>query len=122
MERFAVSAGADSALLWDLAALRRVRNIGGRGTSQVAFLHSGNCLVTLSRTEGISLYHFPTLDLRAKLCPDTALGVPVSLRCFAITANRMHLVAATAGRCVPRAAGFLLVDQFGIVGCMCALL
>lgn len=94
MERYAVSCGADSTFLWDLAVLRRMRNIGGRGTCQVAFLQSGNCLVTLNRTEGISLFHFPTLDLRARLSPDSAPGT--SLRCFSITANRMFLIAATS--------------------------
>jgi len=94
MERYAVSCGADNTFLWDLSVLRRVRNIGGRGTCQVAFLQSGNCLVTLNRTEGISLFHFPTLDLRARLSPDSSPGI--SLRCFSITANRMFLVAATS--------------------------
>jgi WD40 repeat protein len=101
MEKYAVSCGADHTMLWDLENLRRMRNIGGTmgaraANVQAAFSHSGNTLITLSRSDGITLYHFPTLDVRAKLQPDPTEHV--TLRCFAVTANRMHLVAATSGK------------------------
>jgi WD40 repeat protein len=101
MEKYAVSCGADHTMLWDLENLRRMRNIGGTmgaraANVQATFSQSGNTLITLSKSEGITLYHFPTLDVRAKLQPDPAEHI--SLRCFAVTANRMHLVAATSGK------------------------
>ena len=102
MGRFLVTCSLDACILWDLKDLKRMQNIGssGRiGTIQTAFLHSGNTLITLSRSEGLYLYHFPTLTLRARL---TAMS-PVSqgkqkrmqFRCFALTPNRMYIVAAT---------------------------
>jgi len=104
MGRFLVTCSLDACILWDLKALKRMQNIGssGRiGAIQTAFLHSGNTLITLSRTEGLFLYHFPTLTLRARL---TAMS-PASeskqkqqrlqFRCFALTPNRMYIVAAT---------------------------
>ena len=70
------------------------------GAIQTAFLSTGNTLITLSRNEGLSLYHFPTLSLRARLTPSILAvhaGQPQRphFTCFAITPNRMHIVAAT---------------------------
>ena len=50
-------------------------------------MHSGSTLVTLSRNEGLSLYHFPTMDLRAKLLPSLTSSPleRVTFRSFAVT-------------------------------------
>jgi len=102
MGRFLVTCSLDACILWDLKDLKRMQNIGssGRiGAIQTAFLHSGNTLITLSRSEGLYLYHFPTLTLRARL---TAMSPGsqgkqkrMQFRCFALTPNRMYIVAAT---------------------------
>ena len=103
MGRFLVSCSLDACVLWDLKSLKRLQNIGssGRiGAIQAAFLHSGNTLITLSRAEGLSLYHFPTLRLRARLTPVAGKEVPhqrLQFRAFAITPNRMYIVAAASG-------------------------
>ena len=101
--RYLVSCAGDGAILWDLKTYRRMRHIGapappGGVAIQAAFMHSGSTLITLSRHEGLSLFHFPTLDLRAKLLPPPsgAPGARLTFRSFALTPNRMHLVAATA--------------------------
>jgi len=100
--RFLVSCSSDACVLWDLKSLKRMQNVGssGRiGAIQAAFLHSGNTLITLSRTEGLSLYHFPTLRLRARLTPLSGNETQykrLEFRSFAITPNRMYIVAATS--------------------------
>jgi len=60
-----------------------------RKPRQAAFMHSGSTLVTLSRNEGLSLYHFPTMDLRAKLLPSLTSSPleRVTFRSFAVTRN-----------------------------------
>ena len=115
MGRYLVTCSLDACVLWDLKTNKRLQNVGssGRiGAIQTAFLHSGNTLITLSKHEGLSLYHFPTLRLRARLTPMTNVGgggvsatLPrkgsaLQFRCFAMTPNCMYIVAATTS---PRA-------------------
>jgi len=47
---------------------------------------TGNTLITLSRTEGLSLYHFPTLALRTRLAPRVCVCM-----CVRIYTNSVYI-------------------------------
>ena len=70
---------------------------------QAVFLHSGNTLILLSKKFGISLLHFPSLELRARLLPaernfGQSLPTPVPLESIAVSPDGTFLFAGTGGR------------------------
>eukprot|EP00291_Cryptomonas_curvata_P000412 CAMPEP_0172195598 /NCGR_PEP_ID=MMETSP1050-20130122/26306_1 /TAXON_ID=233186 /ORGANISM="Cryptomonas curvata, Strain CCAP979/52" /LENGTH=144 /DNA_ID=CAMNT_0012871697 /DNA_START=317 /DNA_END=748 /DNA_ORIENTATION=- len=102
--KFLVSCGSDATILWNLYPARRMRTVAADGRfSQAAFLHSGNTLLLLSRKQGISILHFPSLELRARLlpaerAPGQSLPTSPTLLHMAISHDGMFLFAATGDR------------------------